>query len=104
MRAFILLCALLCLPLSAHAAETSPVSPSGVVNINNATAEQLERLPGVGPSRAEAIVELRRTHPFKKVDELSKVKGIGRKTLAKMRGYLTVLGPTTLEHSAKHNR
>jgi competence protein ComEA len=71
-------------------------SSSGVVNLAQATADELERLPGIGPAKAKAIVEHRHTHPFHKVDDLTKVKGIGKKTFAKLRPYLTMTGPTTL--------
>ena len=71
-------------------------SPAGVVNLAQASADELERLPGIGPAKAKAIVEHRHTHPFHKVDDLTKVKGIGKKTFAKLRPYLTMTGPTTL--------
>jgi competence protein ComEA len=54
-------------------------------------------LPGVGPSRAEAIVSYRKSHPFKRVDELTRIKGIGRKSLVRLRALLTTSGPTTLK-------
>ncbi len=64
------------------------------VNINTATAEQIaEAMKGVGPSKAQAIVDYRKNHgPFKSVDELVKVKGIGLKTVEKNREQLTVTG------------
>ena len=68
----------------------------GVVNINEATAEQLELLPGVGPSRAKQIVDYRRQHPFKRSEELTRIKGIGKKTFARLRPLLVLSGPTTL--------
>jgi competence protein ComEA len=67
----------------------------GVVNLNDADEAQLEMLPGVGPTKAKRIIEHRRAHPFRRVDELGKVKGFGRKTLARLRPYLTIAGPTT---------
>jgi competence protein ComEA len=80
-------------------AVTAPVKPAatGVVNLNEAGTDELERLPGIGPAKARAIVEHRHAHPFHKVDEIIKVKGIGRKTFGKLRPYLTVAGPTTLK-------
>ena len=69
---------------------------SGVVNLNQADEEVLELLPGIGPSRAAAIVEYRKSRPFKRAEELSRIKGIGRKTMAKLRPYLAVSGQTTL--------
>lgn len=71
----------------------------GVVNINTATVDQLGLLPGIGPSRAQAIIELRKKHPFKTVDEIVRVKGIGRKMLKKMRTNLATSGPTTVGNS-----
>lgn len=76
---------------------------AGVVNVNDGTAEELERLPGIGPAKARAIVEHRRTHPFHKLDELTKVKGIGRKTFGKLRPYVTLSGPTTLTSEPRKN-
>lgn len=63
------------------------------VNINTATAEELKALPGVGPSKAAAIVAYREQNgAFKSVDELRNVKGIGSGILAKLREEATV-GP-----------
>jgi competence protein ComEA len=85
-------------PSSAAAAAPSrgDAAAEGVVNLNEATADELERLPGIGPAKARAIVEHRHGHPFHRVDELTKVKGIGRKTFSKLRPYLTLVGATTL--------
>jgi len=69
----------------------------GVVNLNTASAEELIRLPGVGPARARAILELRaRLTRFSRIEELLRVKGIGRATFRKLRPMLTLAGPTTL--------
>ncbi len=68
----------------------------GTVNINTATAEQLEMLPGIGESRAQAVVaERKRSGGFKRVDDLLAVKGIGEASLDKLRPYLTLDGKTT---------
>ena len=69
---------------------------AGVVNITNASAEELQRLPGIGEKKAQAIIDHRKGHPMHKVEDLTKVKGIGRKTVARLRPFLTVNGPTTL--------
>lgn len=82
----------------------APKSADGVVNLNDATADQLELLPGIGPGKARAIVEHRHAHPFRRVDELTKVKGIGRKTFGRLRPYITIVGPTTLSHDVKLHR
>lgn len=62
------------------------------VDINSADKEQLVALPGIGPKAAEAIMTYRKENGnFKSVEELTKVKGIGDKTLEKIRPYLQVL-------------
>lgn len=71
-------------------------APAGQVNLNTASAEELQRLPGVGPSRAVAIVAYRDQHPFRRVEELMRIRGIGRKTFRRLRPMLTLEGPTTL--------
>lgn len=78
-------------------ASTTAESGIGVVNLNEATAEQLQLLPKVGPSRANAIVAHRKAHPFKRIEELTRVKGIGKKTFARLRPLLSLSGPTTLK-------
>ncbi len=62
----------------------------GAVDINNASAKELSSLKGVGAKKAEAIVSFRKGHCFKSVDELAKVKGIGKKTVEKNRDDLEV--------------
>jgi competence protein ComEA len=62
----------------------------GVVDINNASAKELTLLNGVGKVKAEAIVIYRKGHCFKKVDDIVKVKGIGKKTLEKNRKNMQV--------------
>lgn len=64
-------------------------TPEDPVYVNYASAEQLRRLPGVGPKRAEAIVALRgRMGRFQRVEDLLRVKGIGRATIKKWRPLL----------------
>lgn len=77
-------------------ARAGKVGLHGVVNLNQADEAALELLPGIGPTKSKRIVEFRRNKPFKKVDDLSKVKGFGRKTLARLKPYLSVSGQTTL--------
>jgi competence protein ComEA len=87
--------------LSAYAArggasrETPKVQ--GVVNLNQADFDQLTLLPGVGPTKARRIVEWRAKHPFRRIEELTRVKGFGRKTFARLKAYLAVAGATTLQ-------
>lgn len=60
------------------------------VNINTATIEELDTLPGVGPAIAKRIVEFRSTQPFTKPEDIMLVKGIGKKKFAKLRERITV--------------
>lgn len=61
------------------------------INLNTATSEQLQTIPGIGPGKADAILQHREEHgPFKTVDELTNVSGIGAKTVEKMRSKLFV--------------
>jgi competence protein ComEA len=77
--------------------QVQKANPTGVVNINTATEAELVRLPGIGPSKAQAILKLRgRMGGFSKVENLLRVRGIGRKTLQKLRPMLTLKGETTL--------
>ena len=77
--------------------ENSPgakAAPAQVVNINTAPADQLERLPGVGPTTAARIVEYRQKNGgFKKIEELMNVRGIGEKAFLKMKNQLAVTAP-----------
>lgn len=65
--------------------------PAQKVNINTAEAWMLQVLPGIGPSKAEAIVKYRSDNgQFHQIEDLMKVEGIGRSTFEKLRPYLTV--------------
>lgn len=69
---------------------------SGVVNVNTATQEELQLLPGIGESRAAALIEARkRRGGFQKLEDLLEVKGIGEAGLARLRPHLTLEGKTT---------
>lgn len=78
--------------LAAALAGVSLTSLAAPVNINSADAQTLsDALVGIGPKGAEAIVSYRSKHgPFKTIDELSKVKGVGAKTVDKNRDRMTV--------------
>jgi competence ComEA-like helix-hairpin-helix protein len=69
--------------------------PTRPVNINTATSEELQQVPGIGPATAEKILQMRKSYgAFKSVDDLLAIRGLGPKRLEKMRKYLTV-GKTT---------
>jgi len=66
-------------------------APAGPVDVNTATAAELDALPGVGPATAAAIVTDREQHgPFASVDDLSRVRGIGPAKLAQLHDLVTV--------------
>ncbi|NNE11537.1 MAG: ComEA family DNA-binding protein [Ilumatobacter sp.] len=72
-------------------AAAEPMGPSGPIDLNVATAAELETLPGVGPATAAAIVDDReRNGPFASVDDLDRVPGIGRAKLAAVADLVTV--------------
>ena len=60
------------------------------VNINKATIKELDSLNGIGYKKAEAIIEFRKTHPFKKIEDIMKVRGIGFKTFEKIKDEIEV--------------
>ncbi len=71
--------------------ELSPEEKPELLNINTATAEELQTLPGIGPSMSQRIIQHRKEHgSFTSVDELTEVKGIGEKTLDKLKPYVGV--------------
>ena len=66
-------------------------SPSFVIDINQATAEDFQKLPGIGPELARRIVAFRKKHgPFRRVEDLLVVRGIGHKKWKAIRPYLKV--------------
>jgi comEA protein len=76
-------------------------APTGKVNINTATAQQLTVLPGVGEKLATRIVDYRqKSGGFKSVAELMNVQGIGEKNLAKIQAYLTTGGDASSSKAA----
>ena len=72
-------------------AAAKPAAPGGQVNINTASAADLDALPGIGAKTAALIVEYRQKNgPFKKVEELMNVRGIGEKNFLKLKPQITV--------------
>jgi len=86
------------LPSTAAAAQTK-ASPrvaakpatSAIVNLNTASAVDLEALPGIGAKTAARILEYRQKNgPFKKIEELMNVRGVGEKNFLKLKPQITV--------------
>jgi competence protein ComEA len=72
------------------AVPSEPSSATGKLNVNAATAEELDTLPGVGPSTAGAIIAYREQHgPFQSIDDLLNVRGIGPAKLDAIRDLTT---------------
>jgi comEA protein len=72
------------------AAAAEPAQPA-VIDLNSASAELLDTLPGIGPSKAAAIIAHREAHgPFQSIEEIMKVKGIGPATYEKLKPFIAV--------------
>jgi len=77
-------------PPPAPAPKTDP-APQTPVNLNTATKADLEKLPGIGPSMAQRILDYRQKNgSFKKIEELMNIQGIGEKSFLKLRPLLIV--------------
>jgi competence protein ComEA len=77
------------LPISSSAGSsgTASAKAGGKININTASQSELETLPGIGPSRAQEIIENR---PYSSIEEIKKVPGIGEATFQKIKDLITV--------------
>lgn len=83
--------------LLALLATSTPLLAAGDVNINTASQEELIALPGVGPSKAKAIIDYRNAHPFKTVEEVKNVRGIGDHLYETLKGKISVGQVATAE-------
>ncbi|MBU4232239.1 MAG: helix-hairpin-helix domain-containing protein [Proteobacteria bacterium] len=81
--------------------DIGPKTPGRVIDSNRSSKADLETLPGIGPALAQRIIDYRRAHgPYKKIADLRKVSGIGRKKLEKLRPYVAITsqGPPASGH------
>lgn len=91
--------------LQAQGTRKAEHSDQPKVNVNTADASTLAFLPRVGPSLAHRILEFRKKNgPFKKVDDLLLVRGIGEHSLALLEPYVTTDGKSTLKHKVHPSR
>ena len=82
-----------------------PALALAAININTATKDELVALPGIGPAKAQAILDYRKAHgPFKTVEDLKDVKGIGAKRFEQLKPDLAVSGPSTAQARGEGRR
>lgn len=88
-------------PASVDEDEVTEVAPKvegldGQVNINTASQAELELLPGIGPSIAGKMISYRKDHEFEQLNHVMRIKGIGKKTYAKIKPFLKLEGESNL--------
>jgi competence protein ComEA len=77
-------------PTATTSQAPNPVT-SGGINLNTASLEELDTLPGIGPVTAQAIIDYRATHgPFVSIESLLDVRGVGESTLSKIRDLISI--------------
>ena len=87
----LMLCSALLLVAAGNAKKTPPAVP---LDVNTATAAQLEQVPGIGPATAKAIVQFRRkSGPFERIEDLLAIRGISTRKLEQIRPYVTISRP-----------
>lgn len=89
-------------PAATSKSAAKPAASTTPVNINTASASDFEGLPGIGPAMAARIVEYRQKNgPFKKIEDLMNVRGLGEKNFLKLKPQLT-LGAAKADHDRQN--
>ncbi len=100
------LAALLCLMLALSSAfiaraQHKKQPPAEPIDLDTATAQALQQLPGVGPAMAETIVDFRqKSGPFRRVEDLLAIRGITKQRLEKIRPYVKIDAPDPKKQTA----
>jgi competence protein ComEA len=82
-------------PAAATTSKAKRTVGTGLLNLNGATLDQIDALPGVSPRVAAEAVAERTSHPFTRPEDLLRVKGMSRRRFERLRPHLAVSGPTT---------
>jgi len=86
------------LVMLAAAVEAKKIPPAHPVDLNSATVAELEQVPGIGPSTAQAIIAFRtKSSPFRRVEDLLAIHGISKRKLDQMRPYVIVVPAQTIK-------
>jgi len=93
-RVALFLCWICFAALAGRGAPAQKNPPAAPIDVNTATAGQLQQLPGVGPAMANAIVQFRKkSGPFERLEDLLAIRGITSRKLERLRPYLTLSKP-----------